>query len=79
MWSWATSGRALLGFVLVGWGVFNLVEGIVNHEILGIHHVRDDVTHHLPWDLAFLGLGAGLVGVGLTVALTGRETRRVVH
>lgn len=27
--------------MLVGFGVFNLVEGIVDYELLGIHHVNE--------------------------------------
>jgi uncharacterized membrane protein len=30
----------LIGGLLLGWGVFNLVEGLVDHHILQIHHVR---------------------------------------
>ncbi|WP_067430681.1 DUF2243 domain-containing protein [Nocardioides jensenii] len=52
--------RALWGWVLVGWGVFNLVEGIVDHHILGIHHVRSG-DNQIWWDLGFLALGALLV------------------
>lgn len=66
-WQWAASGRALGGWILVGWGAFNLVEGVVNHQILSIHHVRDDVGDSLPWDLGFLGLGALLVVAGLAL------------
>ncbi|WP_110240056.1 DUF2243 domain-containing protein [Nocardioides gilvus] len=51
---------ALWAWVLVGWGLFNLVEGAVNHHLLGIHHVRRG-EHELLWDLAFLLLGALLV------------------
>ena len=51
----------MVGALAVGWGLFNLVEGIVDHHILGIHHVRDDVANPLPWDLGFLALGALLV------------------
>src|SRR5215204_1688795 len=38
-------GRAFVGWMLVGWGTFNLVEGIVDHQILTIHHVREGVVH----------------------------------
>lgn len=55
---WAS--RALWGWVLVGWGLFNLVEGLVDHQILGIHHVRSG-PHQLAWDMGFLALGAVLV------------------
>ena len=39
-----------------GMGIFNVVEGIINHYLLGIHHVRDDVPaeQKLLWDLGFL-------------------------
>jgi uncharacterized membrane protein len=55
--------RALWGWGLVGWGLFNLVEGILDHHILGIHHVRGG-PHQLGWDLGFLVLGAALVAAG---------------
>jgi uncharacterized membrane protein len=57
-----TSG-ALWGWMLVGWGSFNLVEGLVDHQILGIHHVRTG-EHQLLWDMGFLALGAILVAAG---------------
>lgn len=50
-----------LGLVLAGWGLFNLVEGVINHHLLGVHHVRDDLGAPLAWDLGFLALGALLV------------------
>jgi uncharacterized membrane protein len=56
--------RTQLGALLVGWGLFNLVEGLIDHEILGIHHVRDDLGGPVGWDLAFLGFGALLVAGG---------------
>ena len=56
--------RTHLGLMLAGWGVFNVVEGVVDHQLLGIHHVRDDLGGPLGWDLAFLAFGALLVVVG---------------
>ncbi len=50
-----------LGLVLTGWGIFNLVEGVVDHQILGVHHVRDDLGAPFAWDVAFLALGGLLV------------------
>ena len=44
------------GLLLVGWGAFNLVEGAVDHQILGIHHLRDDLGAPLTWDFGFLGV-----------------------
>lgn len=65
--------RAHVGMLLAGWGVFNLVEGLVDHQLLGIHHVRDDLGAPLGWDLGFLAFGAILVAVG--IALGPREAR----
>ena len=59
--------RLLIGGLLVGWGVFNVVEGIVNHHVLAIHHVYDNDLR-LLWDLTFLAVGAALLVVGLRLA-----------
>lgn len=59
------SGRTLFGSVILGWGMFNLVEGIVNHHLLGIHHVWPDGPGSvLVWDVAFLVWGLLFVGGG---------------
>jgi uncharacterized membrane protein len=60
--------RAHVGMLLVGWGAFNLVEGMIDHEILGIHHVRDDLGGPIGWDLGFLAFGGALVVVGQLLA-----------
>ena len=60
--------RAHFGMLLAGWGVFNVVEGLVDHELLGIHHVRDDLGGPIEWDLGFLLLGVLLVAGGLALA-----------
>jgi uncharacterized membrane protein len=64
------SSRVLWGWVLVGWGVFNLVEGLIDHHILGIHHVRGG-PHQMWWDLGFLALGAVLVAAGWLLQRSG--------
>jgi uncharacterized membrane protein len=70
--------RALIGTLLAGWGLFNLVEGLVDHHLLGIHHVREGPNESI-YDLAFLALGAILVAIGTIVyrRATRPETRRV--
>jgi uncharacterized membrane protein len=64
-------GRSLFGWALAGWGVFNLVEGIVNHHILQIHHVRTG-DNEILYDALFLVLGAILLIGGIAL---GRSTR----
>jgi uncharacterized membrane protein len=67
-WRWAASGRALVGWMLVGWGLFNLVEGVIDHEILGLHHVREGAGHQRAYDLAFLAFGGLLLISGWLLA-----------
>jgi hypothetical protein len=45
--------------MLIGFGAFNIVEGLVDHHLLGIHHVNETVPREqwIYWDLAFLVLG----------------------
>jgi uncharacterized membrane protein len=52
---WATA--------LCGGGVFNVVEGIVDHHILQIHHVRFG-PNQATWDIAFLALGLAMTITG---------------
>jgi uncharacterized membrane protein len=33
------SGRAFVGALFLGWGLFNLIEGVIDHHILHLHHV----------------------------------------
>ena len=58
------SGKALFGAALAGWGLFNLVEGIIDHQVLGLHHVVERATNKLPYDLAFLASGVIFMAVG---------------
>jgi uncharacterized membrane protein len=67
--------RVHIGAILMGWGVFNVVEGLIDHQLLGIHHVRDDVGAPLAWDLAFLALGVVLVIGGLAMTRSDRRGR----
>ncbi len=60
------SGRSWVGAALIGWGIFNLVEGIVDHHLLELHHVHQ-LGNHLLWDLAFLASGVVLAVLGWAV------------
>jgi uncharacterized membrane protein len=60
----AWSVRILNGAMLAGWGLFNLVEGLIDHQLLGIHHVMEYAIHKLPYDLAFLASGVIFMLVG---------------
>jgi uncharacterized membrane protein len=51
-------GSVLLGAMLAGGGLFNIAEGVVNHHLLGIHHVLPGSPHRLLLDLVWLASGA---------------------
>ncbi len=55
------SSSTLFGSILIGAGSFDVVEGIIDHQILGIHHVKPG-ANELIWDLGFIALG-GILGI----------------
>jgi len=68
------SRRTLVGAMLLGWGTFNFVEGVVDHHLLHVHHVREDLGES-AWDYAFLASGVLLAGVGWLLLRAGRDDR----
>jgi uncharacterized membrane protein len=61
--------RCFVGRMLMGWGGFNLAEGIVDHHLLQLHHVRDLPVHVPLYDWLFLLVGGlGLLGLGWMLA-----------
>ncbi len=71
------SGRTLFGSMLMGWGAFNVVEGIVDHHVLGIHHVVERLGLS-AYDYAFLGSGLLLGAIGLRFIHLGRSDEQRV-
>ncbi|MDO5759134.1 MAG: DUF2243 domain-containing protein [Rhodobacterales bacterium] len=61
---WST--RLLAGTLLMGFGLFNLVEGVVDHHLLGLHHVNETVPREqwILWDTGFLIWGATMFIAG---------------
>jgi uncharacterized membrane protein len=59
-----SSKWSFIGFIFIGFGGFNIIEGIINHHILGMHHVID-VANPFVFDLTFLVVG------GLAFLVTG--------
>jgi uncharacterized membrane protein len=71
------SGKLLSGTFLLGFGAFNVVEGVIDHQLLGIHHVNETVPREqwIYWDLGFLLWGAVMLLVGRVLLRAGqRET-----
>jgi uncharacterized membrane protein len=66
---WA--GRALVGAGFIGWGLFNLVEGTLDHFVLGIHHVVERLGLS-AWDWLFLASGFAFVALGIALVQSRR-------
>ena len=68
------SYRLLAGTMLIGFGAFNLVEGIVDHHLLQLHHVNETVpaSQWIYWDLGFLAWGAVMLVAGFVLMHSGR-------
>ncbi len=57
------SARTFWGSLALGFGLFNFVEGLIDHQLLGLHHVHPG-ENQLAWDLGFLASGVVLMLVG---------------
>jgi uncharacterized membrane protein len=76
--TWST--QLLVGSLLLGFGAFNVVEGLVDHHILGLHHVNETAPPELwrYWDIGFLAWGALMGFIGWVLLRTGaRESADV--
>jgi uncharacterized membrane protein len=67
------SGRAMIGTILIGWGGFNMVEGVIDHAMLGVHHVNElrPRGEWWRWDIGFLAWGAAMLSIGSVLARHG--------
>jgi uncharacterized membrane protein len=65
----------------MGFGLFNVVEGLVNHHLLGPHHVNETVPqeHWIYWDVGFLVWGAAMLVGGWALWRAGQwDTAKVM-
>lgn len=72
----AWSGRVLLGALVLGFGLFNLVEGVIDHHWLGLHHVVEAAPPRAQalYDFGFLIFGGVLlIIVGRLLIISGKR------
>jgi uncharacterized membrane protein len=69
------SGKMLAGSILMGFGLFNVVEGIVDHHLLKLHHVNEIVPPEqwIYWDVGFLVWGALMLLAGWRLLRAGKR------
>ena len=65
------SGRTLWGGLFLGWGIFNDVEGTIDHLILGVHHVVERLGISV-YDYLFLASGVVFIIIGLLLIKSGK-------
>lgn len=68
--------QTLIGGMLVGWGLFNTVEGLVDHHLLNLHHVRPG-PDEFAYDIGFLAWGVLMFVVGVAVVRESKRSRPV--
>lgn len=74
-----TSGNLLVGGLISGFGLFNVLEGIADHHILKLHNVREVTPHKEVWNLGFLGVSVVLVILGLLISRQKKQPDGLFH
>jgi uncharacterized membrane protein len=69
------SGRCFAGAVSLGFGLFNLIEGTINHQWLGLHHVNEYASNKGLYDAAFLLSGVLLALIGWALIRSDAKSR----
>lgn len=72
------SGKLLGGGLLLGWGLFNITEGVINHHILRLHNVLETATDHDDANYLFLGISVLILFVGFVLVNSIRRNRLIV-
>ena len=63
----------VVGFVLVGWGAFHVVDQLAFHLLLDLHDIRDGAEHPGAYNWSFFAIGLALAGVGRRLVRAGRS------
>jgi len=62
------SGNLLAGGLILGFGLFNLLEGIADHELLKLHNVREVTPDKEAWNLGFLAVSVFFIVLGFLIS-----------
>jgi uncharacterized membrane protein len=71
------SRSAIISYVLIGFGVWHVLDAFVSHWVLGLHRIKMDSANPLVWDLAwFVAFGVVPLVIGLLMPKGGRPSLR---
>jgi uncharacterized membrane protein len=65
-------GRAFAGVIVLGMGAFQLFDGTIDHLLLQLHPVRENVSPIWPYDLAWNAAALLMIVVGWLLWRSGR-------
>jgi uncharacterized membrane protein len=78
-WLWSnasrrriTLDRRLLGWLLLGWGLFNVADEVLFHALLDLHHIREG-DNEFAYDMGFTAIGLALIVIGWLLARSPRD------
>jgi uncharacterized membrane protein len=61
------SDRLLVGSLLLGWGIFNVLDSIFNHYLFELHNIRENAANPQMYNHIFLVFGIILMVAGYMV------------
>jgi len=65
------SGKLLAGGLIAGWGLFNITEGIIDHQLLKLHNVVEFSTNHAIANYSFLGISVLMLIISFVIIKRG--------
>ncbi|TXK37014.1 DUF2243 domain-containing protein [Pontibacter qinzhouensis] len=71
------SNKLFAGGLLLGWGLFNVVEGILDHHVLVLHNVRELSANTDAWNYGFLILSFLMLAAGWFMIQAERKRLKV--
>ena len=77
LWRWGrrhelADARTTIGAIAVGFAAFNIVDGVLLHLVVGLHHIHEE-TFELGSDLIYLVLNLVLGALGFALAARSNE------
>lgn len=61
-------GRLLFAGLLSGWAIFNIVEGVIDHQLLKLHNVIEYAPDHATGNYIFLGISVIMLIIAYCIA-----------